>query len=70
MSSLHRGHFLSATNDSLALAAAPQREQCLLPTNIIAKQEGQATVARRASQKRHCGASLATDAPHIGQLRV
>ena len=51
-------------------AAAPHRGQCLLPKNIIAKHEGQATVARRASQKRHCGESLATEAPHIGQLRV
>jgi hypothetical protein len=38
--------------------------------NIIPKHDGQATVAKRASQKRHCGESLATDAPHIGQLSV
>ena len=31
-------------------AAAPQWGQCLLPANIMPKQDGQATVARRAPQ--------------------
>jgi hypothetical protein len=38
--------------------------------NIRPKQEGQATVASRASQYSHCGASVDVDAPHIGQLSV
>jgi hypothetical protein len=38
--------------------------------NIIAKQDGHATVASCASQYRHCGASVEIDAPHIGQLIV
>jgi hypothetical protein len=36
--------------------------------NIIPKHSGQATVARRALQNRHCGASVETAAPHIGQF--
>ena len=71
ISPLQRGHVFSVfVTSGVVAAAAPQRAQCLLPMNIIAKHDGQATVAKRASQKRHCGASLATEAPHIGQLRV
>jgi hypothetical protein len=38
--------------------------------NIIPKQDGQATVARRAPQCSHREASVAAAAPHIGQLKV
>jgi len=51
-------------------AAAPQRWQCLLPMNIIAKQDGQAIVARRDPQNWHSGASVAVAAPQFGQLSV
>ena len=45
MAVLQRGHFRPASTSASRLAAAPQRGQCLFPTNIIAKHEGQATVA-------------------------
>jgi hypothetical protein len=38
--------------------------------NIIAKHEGQATVARREPQNWHSGASVELAAPQFGQLRV
>jgi hypothetical protein len=38
--------------------------------NIIAKQEGQATVAKRDPQNWHCGASAELAAPQFGQLSV
>jgi hypothetical protein len=49
-------------------ATAPHRGQCLLPRNIIAKQDGQATVAKRDPQNWHSGASVEVDAPQFGQL--
>jgi hypothetical protein len=49
---------------------APQWGQNFWPRNIIPKQEGQATVARRAPQCSQQVASLAAAAPHMGQLRV
>ncbi|HLN98494.1 MAG TPA: hypothetical protein VK208_08545 [Pyrinomonadaceae bacterium] len=52
------------------MAAAPQRGQCLLPLNIIAKQEGQAIVASREPQNWHAGASVELAAPQFGQLSV
>jgi hypothetical protein len=51
-------------------AAAPQWEQCLLPMNIMAKHDGQATVASFDSQYRHCGESEEIAAPQFGQLSV
>jgi hypothetical protein len=51
-------------------AAAPQRWQCLLPRNIIPKQEAQAMVASLAPQYLHSGSSVDVAAPHIGQLSV
>src|SRR6185369_4237389 len=62
--------FPSAETSASRVAAAPHRGQCLLPTNIIAKHDGQATVARIASQYWHCGLSVDVAAPHIGQLIV
>ena len=53
-----------------AIAAAPQRGQCLLPTKIMAKHEGQATVASREPQNRQSGSSVAVAAPQFGQLSV
>jgi len=38
--------------------------------NIIAKHEGQATVARREPQNWHAGAAVELAAPQFGQLRV
>src|SRR6185295_10765679 len=38
--------------------------------NIIAKHDGQATVARREPQNWHAGASVELAAPQFGQLRV
>jgi hypothetical protein len=38
--------------------------------NIIPKHDGQAMVARRAPQCSHRGASVAADAPHMGQFSV
>src|SRR4029079_4358591 len=71
MSVWQRGHFRSfASATSGTAAAAPQRWQCLLPTNIIAKHDGQATVARRELQNWHNGASVELAAPQLGQCRV
>jgi hypothetical protein len=71
ISHLHRGHFLvSDAKVSGTVAAAPQRGQCLLPRNIIAKHEGQAIVARREPQNWQSGASLELAAPQFGQLSV
>jgi hypothetical protein len=55
---------------SVRSALAPQWEQNFAPTNIIPKQEGQATVASRAPQCSHCVESEEAAAPHIGQLSV
>jgi hypothetical protein len=49
--------------------AAPQWEQNLAPANTIPKQDGHATIARRAPQCSHALAPAETGAPHIGQLR-
>jgi hypothetical protein len=38
--------------------------------NIIAKHDGQATVARREPQNWQAGASVELAAPQLGQLRV
>jgi len=38
--------------------------------NIIAKQDGQATVAKRDPQNWHSGASVEVAAPQFGQLSV
>jgi hypothetical protein len=38
--------------------------------NIMAKQDGQATVARRDPQNWHIGASVEVAAPQFGQLSV
>jgi hypothetical protein len=38
--------------------------------NIIPKQDGQATVAKRDSQNWHNGASVEVAAPQFGQLSV
>jgi hypothetical protein len=38
--------------------------------NIMAKHDGQATVASFDSQYRHCGESEETAAPQFGQLSV
>jgi hypothetical protein len=38
--------------------------------NIMAKQDGQATVAKRELQNWHSGASVAAAAPQFGQLSV
>jgi hypothetical protein len=47
----HRGHGNTDSSPAVACAAAaPQCGQCLLPVNIKAKQEGQATVASFDSQ--------------------
>ena len=42
----------------------------LLPTNIIAKHDGQAMVARRELQNWHKGASVELAAPQLGQFSV
>jgi hypothetical protein len=60
----------AASNFSAFVAFAPQREQCRLPTNIIAKQRGHAMVASRASQNEQCVASVKAAAPQVGQLSV
>ena len=68
---LHRGHFNTESSAAVACtAAAPQCGQCLLPMNIMAKQDGQATVASLDSQYLHCGESDEIAAPQFGQLRV
>jgi len=59
-----------ASLTSGTVAAAPQRGQCLLPMNIIAKHEGQATVARREPQNWQSGISVDIAAPQFGQLSV
>jgi hypothetical protein len=54
MSRLHLGHFKTESSAAVAKpAAVPQCGQCLLPMNIIPKQEGHATVASFDSQYRH-----------------
>jgi hypothetical protein len=51
MSILHRGHFNTESWAAVACAAvAPQCGQCLLPMNIMAKQDGHAIVASFDSQ--------------------
>jgi len=51
MSTRQRGHFSTGSSAAVACAAAaPQCAQCLLPMNIIAKQDGHATVASFDSQ--------------------
>jgi len=68
---LQRGHLVSSAALVVGTtAAAPQRGQCLLPTKIMPKHEGQATVASREPQKRHSGSSVAVAAPQFGQLSV
>ena len=65
-----RGHFNFDRFASVACAAAaPQCGQCLLPMNIMPKQDGQATVASFDSQNWHFGASLEIAAPQFGQFR-
>jgi hypothetical protein len=50
---LHRGQFSTESSAAAACAAAaPQRGQCLLPMNIMAKQAGQEIVASFDSQYR------------------
>ena len=66
-----RGHLrFSEPLTSGIAAAAPQRGQCLLPMNIIAKHDGQAIVARREPQYWHAGASVELAAPQFGQFSV
>jgi hypothetical protein len=55
---------------SVRATLAPQWEQNFAPTNIIPKQDGQATVASLAPQCSQQGESEAAAAPHIGQLSV
>ncbi len=69
---LHRGHGAGFAS-SVGLSRSPLAPQCgqnFWPMNIIPKQDGQATVARRAPQCSHFEASVAAAAPHIGQLKV
>jgi hypothetical protein len=71
MSARHRGHFNGVSSAASARAAAvPQCGQCLLPLNIMPKHDGQATVARRDSQKTQIEASEELAAPQLGQLSV
>src|SRR5882724_2245133 len=71
ISTLQRGHLRRASFPSVRFAAgAPQRGQCLLPMNIMPKQDAHATVASREPQYCQRGASVAVAAPHIGQFRV
>jgi hypothetical protein len=71
MSTLQRGHFSTESSAAVArVAAAPQCGQCLLPMNIMPKQDEHAIVASFDSQKRHCGASDEIAAPQFGQWRV
>jgi hypothetical protein len=71
MSTLQRGHnWPVASLTSVRSAFAPQWEQNFSPTNIIPKQDGQATVARRAPQWSQRVASVEAGAPHMGHLRV
>jgi len=51
-------------------SAVPQLGQNLLPTNAMPKHFGHETVASRAPQYRHAGASDATAPPQLGQLSV
>jgi hypothetical protein len=70
MSTSQRGHFKTDNVVGLAsTAAVPQCGQCLLPMNIIPKQDGHAVVASFDSQYRHCGESDEIAAPQLGQLR-
>jgi hypothetical protein len=67
----HRGQSSGdAAGVSTGAAFAPQWEQNLSPTNISPKQEGQATVARRAPQCSQRAASVDAGAPHMGHLSV
>jgi hypothetical protein len=69
MSTLHRGQgSCVASSTSVRDIAAPQWEQNFAPLNMVAKQDGQATVANAAPQCSQRVASLAAGAPHIGQL--
>jgi hypothetical protein len=71
ISSLHLGQsILPVMGVSARCATAPQWEQNFDPTNIMPKQEGQATVASRAPQKLHFVESDEAAAPHEGQRRV
>jgi len=68
---LHRGHFNTESSAAVACAAtAPQRGQCLLPMNIMAKHDGHAIVASFDSQYWHCGELDEIAAPQFGQLSV
>ncbi|HEV2883225.1 MAG TPA: hypothetical protein VGW36_00110 [Pyrinomonadaceae bacterium] len=71
MSLLQRGQLRFPVSALSEIAAAvPQRGQCLLPINIMLKQDGQAIVASRELQNWHNGASAELAAPQLGQLRV
>jgi hypothetical protein len=68
---LQLGHFRGAESFiSGTVAAPPQRWQCLLPMNIIAKHFGQAIVASFEPQNWQSGASVELAAPQLGQLSV
>jgi len=70
MSTSQRGHFKTDNvAGTAATAAAPQCGQCLLPMNIIPKQDGHAAVASFDSQYLHCSESDEIAAPQFGQLR-
>src|SRR5436305_12520710 len=71
MSTAHRGHVKIDNVAGLAsTAAAPQCRQCLLPMNIMPKQDGHAMVASFDSQYWHFGESDEIAAPQLGQFRV
>jgi hypothetical protein len=61
---------VAVAETSVRAALAPQCEQNFSPMNIMPKQDGQATVARRAPQCSQRVAALEAAAPHMGQLSV
>src|SRR3569833_4642505 len=66
----HFGQSRAAPVASVRWATAPQCEQNFSPINIMPNHDGQATVARRVSQKAHFDESLETAAPQFGQCKV
>src|ERR1700730_4476547 len=71
ISTRQRGQLRAGRSSAATRAAAvPQRGQCFVPLNIMPKHDGHDTAASSELQYWHCGASLETAAPQLGQFRV
>ena len=66
-SARHAGHRVSVSPATARAVAAPQCGQNALPANIIAKHDGQLTVASSAWQYAHVRSPAAAGLPQFGQ---